>query len=74
MSPWGPRGANFWVTGGHFGRLFRVLFESVLLGRFGMDFCNIFPPFCAVLRQVGGRGGGGGGRGGFASELCLGGI
>ena len=45
MSPGGPRGANFGVPGGHLGRLFRVLFESVFLARFGVDFSNIFLTF-----------------------------
>ena len=51
MSPREPRGANFCFLSGHFGRLFRVLFESVFLARFGVDFSNIFPPFCGVLRH-----------------------
>ena len=51
MSPRGPRGANFWVPGGHFGRFFRVLFESVFLARFGVDFSNIFATFSGVLRH-----------------------
>ena len=41
ISPRGPQGANFWVMDGNYGRLFRFLFESVFLGRFGVDFCNI---------------------------------
>ena len=54
MSPRGPRGANFGVPGGHLRRLFRVLFESVFLVRFGADFSIMFPTFCnicAVLRR-----------------------
>ena len=51
MSLRGPRGAIFCFLSGNFGRLFRVLFVSVFLGRFGVDFCNIFATFSAVLRQ-----------------------
>ena len=45
MSPRGTRGANFCFPGGRFGRLFRVLFESVFLARFGVDLSSTFSIF-----------------------------
>jgi hypothetical protein len=41
MSPRRPRGADFWRVGGHFGILFRALFETTYLAGFEVNCCNL---------------------------------